>query len=116
MPLVIFQLKIRMDKKTSISMPNRMAMEQTIPAEETETGFWNTMVNSNQGSGSPTVTSKMLEPTEEETAMSPKPLRATMTLVMRSGMDVPAAKKVRPITSGGMENALPVIVDHQTIR
>ena len=46
----------------------------------------------------PTVTSKMLEPTEEETAMSPKPLRATMTLVMRSGMDVPAAKKVRPIT------------------
>ena len=46
----------------------------------------------------PTVTSKMLEPTEEETAISPKPLRATMTLVMRSGMDVPAAKKVRPIT------------------
>jgi hypothetical protein len=53
MPLVIFQLKIRMDKKTSISMPNRMAMEQTIPADETATGFWNTMVNSNQGSGSP---------------------------------------------------------------
>ena len=46
----------------------------------------------------PTVTSKMLEPTEEETAMSPKPFLATMTLVMRSGMEVPAARKVRPIT------------------
>ena len=52
MPLVIFQLKIRIEKKTSISMANRMAMEQTIPADETVTGFWNTMVNINQGSGS----------------------------------------------------------------
>ena len=46
----------------------------------------------------PTVTSNMLEPTEEETAMSPKPFLATMTLVIRSGIDVPAARKVRPIT------------------
>jgi len=53
MLLVIFQLQIRMVQKTSTSMPNRMAMEQTIPADETVTGFWNTMVNSNQGSGSP---------------------------------------------------------------
>jgi len=52
MLLVIFQLQIRMVQKTSTSMPNRMAMEQTIPADETVTGFWNTMVNSNQGSGS----------------------------------------------------------------
>ena len=46
----------------------------------------------------PTVTSKMLLPTEEDTAMSPNPFLATMTLVMRSGMDVPAARNVRPIT------------------
>ena len=46
----------------------------------------------------PTVTSKMLLPTEEETAMSPKPFLATITLVMRSGMEVPAARNVRPIT------------------
>lgn len=116
MPLVIFQLNIRMETKTRTSMPNRMTMEQTIPVDSTETGFWNTIVNSNHGIGSPTVTSKMLEPTEEETAMSPKPFRATMTLVMRSGMDVPAAKKVKPITSGGMENASPVCVAHHTIR
>ena len=46
----------------------------------------------------PTVTSKMLLPTEEETAMSPKPFLATITLVMRSGMEVPAARNVNPIT------------------
>lgn len=46
----------------------------------------------------PTVTSKMLLPTEEDTAMSPKPFLATMTLVMRSGMDVPAARNVSPMT------------------
>ena len=40
----------------------------------------------------------MLDPTEDETAMSPNPFLATMTLVMRSGMEVPAARNVRPIT------------------
>ncbi len=44
--------------------------------------------------------------------MSPNPLRATMTLVKRSGMDVPAAKKVKPITAGGILKALPVTVAH----
>ena len=42
--------------------------------------------------------SKMFDPTEEETAISPSPLRATMTDVIKSGIDVPAAKKVSPIT------------------
>ena len=51
MPLVIFQLKLRMDNRTSISMPNKMAMEQTIPADDTETGFRNTQENINQGNG-----------------------------------------------------------------
>ena len=45
----------------------------------------------------PTVTSKMFDPTDDDTAMSPKPFLATITLVIRSGMEVPAAKKVRPI-------------------
>lgn len=44
------------------------------------------------------MTSKIFEPTEEETAMSPNPLRATIILVNKSGMEVPAAKNVRPIT------------------
>jgi len=40
----------------------------------------------------------MLLPTELDTAMSPNPFFATMTLVIRSGMLVPAAKNVNPIT------------------
>lgn len=51
--------------------------------------------------------SKMLLPTELDTAMSPRPLRATITLVMRSGMDVPAARMVRPIISSEMLNVSP---------
>jgi len=115
-PLVIFQLKIRIDKKTRINMPKRMAIEHTIPAEETGTLSPNMMQYKNHGKGNPTVTSKIFEPTEDETAMSPKPFRATMTLVIRSGIEVPAAKKVRPITSGGIWKAFPVIVAHQTMR
>jgi len=116
MPLVIFQLKRRMDKNTNMSMPKRIAMLQTIPSDDTGTGSPNTRQYKNQGKGSPTVTSKILDPTEEETAMSPKPFRATMTLVIKSGIDVPAAKNVRPITSGGIVKASPVMVAHQTIK
>lgn len=47
----------------------------------------------------PTVMSKMFEPTELDTAMSPSPFLATMTLVMRSGMEVPAASMVNPMIS-----------------
>lgn len=46
----------------------------------------------------PTVTSNILLPTELDTAISPKPFRATITEVIKSGMDVPAAKNVSPIT------------------
>lgn len=64
----------------------------------------------------PTVTSKMLLPTELDTAISPNPFRATMTLVMRSGILVPAARNVRPITSGGIRTVSPTTFAHQTIR
>lgn len=50
----------------------------------------------------PTVMSKMLLPTELDTAMSPSPFLATMTLVIRSGIEVPAAKMVRPMISSLM--------------
>lgn len=46
----------------------------------------------------PTVTSNILLPTELETAMSPNPLRATITDVIRSGIEVPAARNVKPMT------------------
>lgn len=46
----------------------------------------------------PTQISKIFDPTEEETAISPSPFRATITDVIKSGIDVPAAKNVSPIT------------------
>lgn len=46
----------------------------------------------------PIVTSNILLPMELDTAMSPKPFLATKTLVIRSGMLVPAARNVSPIT------------------
>jgi hypothetical protein len=54
----------------------------------------------------------MLLPTELETAMSPKPFLATRTEVMRSGMDVPAARNVNPMTSGGTSKVSPT--KHET--
>ena len=49
--MLIFQLKMRMEKKTSMSIPKRIAIEQIIPFADTGTGFWNTKVNRNQGRG-----------------------------------------------------------------
>lgn len=43
----------------------------------------------------------MFDPTDEDTAISPSPFRATITDVIKSGIDVPAAKNVRPITCKG---------------
>eukprot|EP00095_Tigriopus_kingsejongensis_P002176 maker-scaffold1021_size70145-snap-gene-0.13 protein:Tk02176 transcript:maker-scaffold1021_size70145-snap-gene-0.13-mRNA-1 annotation:"PREDICTED: uncharacterized protein LOC100160712" len=51
----------------------------------------------NRNTPYPTVTSNILDPTDDDTAMSPFPFRATKTLVMRSGTDVPAAKRVNPM-------------------
>lgn len=61
--------------------------------------LWYTNSDSSVQVTYPTVMSKILEPTELDTAISPRPLRATITLVMRSGMEVPAANIVRPIIS-----------------
>jgi len=46
----------------------------------------------------PTQTSNMFEPMLELTAISPRPFLATITLVIKSGIDVPAARIVSPIT------------------
>lgn len=64
----------------------------------------------------PTVISNMLLPTELETAMSPRPLRATITLVIRSGMDVPAARMVRPIISSEMPMVSPTLEEKRQVK
>ena len=51
MPLVIFQLKTRMERNTKMSIPKRRAMEQTMPVAVTGTGLPNTRVYISQGSG-----------------------------------------------------------------
>lgn len=59
--------------------------------------------------------SKMLLPTELDTAMSPRPFLATITLVMRSGMEVPAARMVSPIISSEMPTVSPTYTINTTI-
>lgn len=39
---------------------------------------------------------------EEETAISPKPFRATIADVIRSGTEVPAAKMVKPMSDSSI--------------
>merc|ERR1719495_765674 len=87
-------------------------MLQPIPSELTLMGLLLKMVYKSQGSGRPTVTSKMLEPMEELTAISPWPCLATSTEVIRSGTEVPAAKKVRPMTASEMPATLPMVPAH----
>ena len=52
----------------------------------------------------------MLLPIEEETAMSPLPCLATTTELRRSGTEVPAARKVRPMMKMGMPVKQPICV------
>lgn len=101
--LFILHLHKAMDKMTNSSIMKRRTIAQKRPLLLTATGVNSlNMENRSHGMGRPTVMSKMLLPTELDTAMSPKPLRATMTLVMRSGMEVPAANIVSPMISSVM--------------
>ena len=68
-----------------------------------------------QGNGNPMVTSKIFEPMELETAISPWPFLATITDVIRSGTLVPAARKVNPMSAESMLNVSPIRVANQTI-
>lgn len=116
MVFVIFHLKLSIERKTKINIKKSIEIEHAAPLLDTPKGFWFTAVHNIQGNGNPTVTSKMLEPTDDDTAISPFPCFATKTLVIKSGTDVPAAKKVNPITAGGMLAVSPATVAHHTIK
>mmetsp|Transcript_19697 Transcript_19697/g.57502 ORF Transcript_19697/g.57502 Transcript_19697/m.57502 type:complete len:244 (-) Transcript_19697:1459-2190(-) len=73
------------------------------------------MLNASQGIGSPTATSKMLDPMDDDTAMSPRPCRATMTEESRSGTEVPAARMVSPMTTSGTPIVAPKISASSTM-
>ena len=51
MPLVIFQLKAKIERKTSNSIRNNIEMEHPTPSDETVTGSWRTNVYISQGKG-----------------------------------------------------------------
>lgn len=68
------------------------------------------------GKGSPTKISKILLPIELDTAISPSPIRATITLESKSGTDVPAAKNVNPIMKGGIPTVSPIVSAQPTIK
>merc|ERR1719502_1142865 len=61
-----------------------------------------TAVPSIHGTARPNRMSKMLLPMELDTAMSPCPLLATARLESASGMEVPAARSVSPMTGSGI--------------
>merc|ERR1712238_517441 len=50
------------------------------------------------GTGRPNKMSKIFDPIEDDTAMSPSPMRATAIEETASGMEVPAARMVKPRT------------------
>mmetsp|Transcript_12233 Transcript_12233/g.42959 ORF Transcript_12233/g.42959 Transcript_12233/m.42959 type:complete len:446 (+) Transcript_12233:401-1738(+) len=94
---------------TEMNRPSLLMITSSLPSSTMP-------VLISHGSGSPTLMSKMLEPMEEETAMSPKPLRATITDDSASGIDVPPARMVRPMTASGMPSAKPMVEAHHTMR
>merc|ERR1719319_1684872 len=114
--LVIFHLKVMIAMMTINSMRNSIPMEHPIPADVTfmDSPPW-LRLHKSQGKGNPTVTSKMLDPMDDDTAISPWPCLATRTDVMRSGTDVPAARTVRPITASEIPTTLPKMVAHQLL-
>ena len=55
------------------------------------------------------------KPIELETAISPNPFFATITEVIKSGTEVPAAKNVSPITEVSIPITLPITSAIQTM-
>jgi hypothetical protein len=84
-------------------MPTRTRMEMSSESETTSMArppLLNDQMN--HGRGRPMVTSKMLEPIEDETAELADPFLTFTTDVSMSGTLVPAARIVRPITVSGI--------------
>jgi hypothetical protein len=73
-------------------------------------------LDKSQGKPRPTKMSNKLLPTELDTTMSPLPLRVIIMLETTSGIDVPAAKSVRPATVSGMLMVKAIITIIQTIK
>mmetsp|Transcript_77884 Transcript_77884/g.208113 ORF Transcript_77884/g.208113 Transcript_77884/m.208113 type:complete len:338 (-) Transcript_77884:1225-2238(-) len=116
MPLVILQFANLMEQITTTSMKISTSKDAPRLSAFTTTFSCSTMVKHSQGRGSPTSTSKMLLPMEEETAMSPSPCLATITEESKSGTEVPAASTVSPATATGTPRELDTTVAQSTMQ
>ena len=114
---VILHLKATMEAMTAMSMRKSIPIWQAMPAEETATlGTRLKRLKRSQGRGKPTVTSKRFDPMDDETAMSPWPALATITDVIKSGTEVPAARKVIPMVLCDKPETVQTIVAHHTMQ
>jgi hypothetical protein len=99
---------------------NAAKSELVVPRHSSLTvtwfGFDGKAIKISHGTGRPTRTSKMLDPIELEMAISPEPCLVTMIDDKRSGTDVPAARTVYPMTTGGTPIVLPIISVHVTMK
>mmetsp|Transcript_9460 Transcript_9460/g.19223 ORF Transcript_9460/g.19223 Transcript_9460/m.19223 type:complete len:201 (+) Transcript_9460:37-639(+) len=93
--------------RTIMLSPSLLMSTWSIPA---------TVVARNHGTGRPMRMSKTLEPMELLTAMSPWPFLATAREDRASGTEVPAAKRVRPMTGSGIPIIKPITVAIQTMK
>eukprot|EP00316_Scyphosphaera_apsteinii_P003291 CAMPEP_0119338960 /NCGR_PEP_ID=MMETSP1333-20130426/97278_1 /TAXON_ID=418940 /ORGANISM="Scyphosphaera apsteinii, Strain RCC1455" /LENGTH=99 /DNA_ID=CAMNT_0007350383 /DNA_START=189 /DNA_END=488 /DNA_ORIENTATION=+ len=97
----------------AISVPTWMGNEIEVMFT-TEPGRTHAVASSH-GIGRPKVMSNTLEPIEEERAMSPWPSRATNTEDSASGIEVPAANTVTPMTDSGMPIVVPISSANHTM-
>ena len=104
---VICHFEMAMAKMITATMMRRSMVGNTRSDLSNLTKYshecaWQKRMKNIHGIGMPTVTSKMFEPTDDETAMSPWPFLATITDDSRSGTEVPAAMMVMPEMAVGM--------------
>lgn len=86
-----------------IIMPNNTTIEIKSESETTSIALPPLIRDHmNQGIGKPIVTSKMLDPIDDETAELADPFLTFTIEVSMSGTLVPAARMVRPMTVSGI--------------
>ena len=92
-----------------IKVKKRIIIDIKKPSAITITGILYIILYNNHGKARPTVISNTLLPRLDDTALSLKPFLATIIAANISGIDVPAAKNVKPIITDGIPNVAPII-------
>jgi len=97
------QLKTINTIQSIATMPTSTKIEMSNESDTTSIALPPLIMDQmNQGSGSPSVTSNIFEPIDEDTAELADPFFTFTIDVSMSGTLVPAARMVKPITVSGM--------------